>query len=368
MLSSTLAAVLGPFAGLSNKHAMSNIYKTLEIGPTKIRGCSPWGILEADFESGVQETFWIDSAHFTGLVRSLPAQELTFTLAANALAWSCGSASGKLALHARMEIPSAVWPDWSHLPQPAKDFLDCLELGALACGSQSMASAGIYGVSFDNTSNGLMLSSSDSVTMAVARVTETAAVELPQRFVLAPDAAKLLGIVLKQKSESPAAWGFVKVREFATPGADPLTGIYATSGGLRLMLKAAPNLKQDILALASAFAGHEVIATIPADRIATFVRRAGALAESRQNTFVTLSVHAGSLGLSFIEGAAVSDELFLIEGLDVPSDLPAIRLDSTKLARVLMHTDKLVLDHLERGVVVFISMSPEFSYFISGAA
>jgi hypothetical protein len=354
MLSSALAAVLGPFASLSNKHAISSVYKTLEITPTLIRGTTPWGILEVNCESGVADSFLIDSARFIAVVQSLPNAELELAVANNALTWKCGYANGKLAVAPPIESTKPDWPEWEKLWSPDKQFLECLEIGGLSCGPQSMASAGVYGIAFDRTDEGLMLSSSDSVTMAIckAHTEQLRSSFWPHKFVLVPDALDLLTTILKQ----------------GTPrfGVDS-QAVWASAGDFRLMLRPAPLLKQDILALASNFASKEAVATIPADRIGAFIKRAGALAESKANTMLTLRVVAGAIELSFAEGAATSDEYYLVDSLDVPGGLPEIKLDATRLARVLSYTDKVAFDHIDRGVLVFFGLKPAFDYLICGA-
>lgn len=354
MLSTALAAVLAPFASLSNKNALSSVYKTLEISPSTICGVTPWGILEADCESGVSETFLIDSARFIAIVQSLPNAEIDLQVTNNALTWKCGHANGKLAISPPLEKVAVAWPDWDAGWQPTKEFIAALELGGLSCGPQSMASAGVYGISFERleVQKGMTLTSSDSITMALC----TVAGELPgpDKFVLVPDALDLLVTVLGQKSETPARFAATE------------TAVCAAAGAFRLMLRPAPLLKQNIAELAAPFSSKEVVATIPADRISAFIKRAGALAESKANTMLTLRVVAGAVELSFAEGAATSDEYYLVDSLDVPGGLPEIKLDAMRLARVLSFTDKVAFDHIERGVLVFFSLSPDFSYLICG--
>jgi hypothetical protein len=38
-----------------------------------------------------------------------------------------------------------------------------------------------------------------------------------------------------------------------------------------------------------------------------------------------------------------------------------------RVARVLAHAEKVVLDHIERGVLIFYGEDPSFSYMICGS-
>ena len=95
MKSTDLAVIISPFAALANKHAMSPIYNTLEISADTIRGCAPWGVLEVDAEIGTKETFWVNSLHFVGVIKTLPAGEVVFSQTGTTLSWECGNAQGK---------------------------------------------------------------------------------------------------------------------------------------------------------------------------------------------------------------------------------------------------------------------------------
>jgi hypothetical protein len=354
MQSNELADILAPFAMLANKHALSAVYKTLEIGPDYIRAASPYGILEAAGELGLPETIWIDASSFIGVVKSLPKDEIKLSVKANALIWECGMAEGKLGLSPEMKIPEADFAilkkkQWS----PPKEFVEGLALGSLSCGPQSMASAGVFGAEFIMGENGIDLVSSDSVTMSCCKIAEEMPKGWPTRITLIPDALEILVACLKQKAEAPK----LVMQDKA---------IYCGAGALRLMLRPAPALKQDILALCQNYAAREAASELPGSQIKAFVSRATNLAESKQHTYVSIKVVDGALILSFAEGAATSDEYCLSDDLAGFPEMPEIHLDALRMAKALSHCDKIALDHIERGVIVFFNEKPDFSYLISG--
>ena len=356
MKSSDLADILSPFSQLANKHALSNIYKTLEVAPDSIRGCAPWGILTAFVDLDIAEPFWIDAASFIAVIKSLPNDDLSLSIKSGGLHWECGSAEGKLALVGKTEIPDADWAILGkRLYNPDKAFIQALELGSLSCGPESMSSAGVYGVIIHKTDDGLFIESSDNVTMAYcdAGLHERMA-EWPEKTTLKPDAMAMLVNILKQKSEKPPR---LDIQEGA---------IYARAGAFRLLLRPSTPLKHDILALCLNYAAREAAAKVPAESLARFVRRSAALAESKQHTFVKLKATDGALALSFAEGSATTDEYYLAKDIEGIPELPEIRLDAVRMARALTQADRMALDHIENGVLVFFCEKPAFSYLICG--
>jgi hypothetical protein len=346
---------------MANRHALSPTYKTLEISPTHIRGAAPYGILEMEASLGISETIWVDALSFCAVVKSLSAEELGLSVKAGALHWECGLADGKLALLGPTDIPKADWSifeqAFNDIWQPPPLFATALELGALSAGPQSMASAGVFGVVIDNRPDGLAILSSDNVTISNCAGGEFHEA-IPSKIVLVPEAAILLGIILGFKSN-------YREKEPARLDLDD-KAIFCQAGPARLMLRPAPPLRHDIRLLSDGFAENKLVAPLPAGQVAAFIRRAGALAESRQNAHVKLAAASGALSLSFLEGAAASDEYYIVEGLALPADLPEIKLDAARIARVLTHANTVVLDHIQRGVLVFMGKDPEFRYMVSG--
>lgn len=353
MRSNELVTALAPFAQLANKHALSPTYRSVQITPDCIRGWSSYGMMEAAVSLGVDATFALSAEVFYAVARSLPeAEEVTLKVNGGVLHWSCGAADGKLALLAEeikaltIERPKTRGKSWK-VPD---DFLEALRLGSLSCGNQSLASLGIYGIVIDNRGE-LLVTSTDDITISSCIAGESVKV-FPAMTTLSQEAVAMLVTVV----------GFGD--DGATLEIDD-KDIYCASGVLKLLLKPISALKQDIKALRDNFEAEEVTITIPHDRIAAFIKRAGALAESKAHTYVMLEVAEGAMKLAFVEGSAATDEYYLVEGLDA-GDLPPIKIDAARLARVLAHTDRLVLDHLDKSVLILRGDKPSFSYMIAG--
>lgn len=357
MKSTELAAILTPFAALINKHALSDVYKTLEIGPKLIRACAPWGIMEADVDLGCTSTFYVDATTFIGVIKSLPSQEIALAVSNNTLTWKCGNkSSGNIGIRPPITIPDAA--DWSifdkplYNPSKSDTGISGIGLGALACGSMGMGQAGLYGVAFDFTPEGIVISSSDDTTIAVAKVSNQTRNRWPKRFALLPEATVLLDMIIKQPGKNNKIEFQEKV-------------IYVRGGGFRLMLKSAPLLKQDLVMLANNYTTREDHVELPREGINAFIRRASALAETKDHTHVTLRGTKGDDGtgltLSFAEGVASAEEIRLV-GLQ--RDIASIKLDAGRLAKALAHTDEIAFDHIDRGILLLYGKN--FDYLICG--
>ena len=352
MLSSVMAACLAPFAQMANRHAMSAVYKSLEIGPDYVRACSQYGMMDAALKLGVEQPIWIDALTLVSVLKSLPAEEINFTVKGNSLEWECGLSTGKLALLGEQKIPrieSSVIPQ-SEAWAPPDSFIDALDLGSIACGSIGMASAGVYGVLFDNR-NDFSILSSDNITVASCKVSAIVPA-FPDLITFSPDAVAMLETVLDGKTEGVAI-------------AIDSKALYCVNKAFRLLLRPIPPIKHDLRQIISNFGEGNSVAAIPEERLGAFVKRALALAETKGQSYVSLAAASGALSMSFAEGASASDEYYIVDGLVVPT-LPEIKLDAGRVARVLGYASELILDHIERRVLVFRGKTPPFLYMVSG--
>lgn len=363
MRSKVLSNYLAPFAALTNRHALSNVYKTLVLSPTGIRGCAPWGILEADVDltgAGIEKEIWVDAQHLISVVKTLPADDVTFTVANNAINYECGIRKGNLALVAEVDIPTADWKvlNKKGVLRPDKTFAPSIELGSLSTGPQSMASAGVFGVSFDKTEEGFFVTTSDNVTMSMCLVAETDAVpeNWPDRLTLAPEAAAMLVTILDQRSDKKPAYLDMSAK-----------AVFAEANSFRLMVTPAPLMKQNILKMCLDFLSADFMVEVPTETINKFVICVGGLAESKQHAQVTLSVDKDGLKLSFEEGANNTEDTYKLAKLKLDREFAPVRLDAGRMARVLAHAHHIALDHLDKNVLAFVNDKTNFSYLISGA-
>lgn len=358
MLSSDLAAYLSPFSMLINKNALSPLYRSLELSMDTIRGCAGYGMLEITGEFCLPEkTIFVEAASFIAVINSLPGdKEVEFNLESDGvLTWECGAAKGKLALLVIKEMPrieplneTAKEGGW----KPTAEFVQALKLGMLSCGNESLASIGMYGIVID-TQEDICVYSSDNITVSCAFVSD-AAVQAPPIMTFSPDAIRLLTTILAPDEES----AFIVFSE---------QGIYYEDGYIRASVKQLAPIKADITSILAAYSGGETTADLPVERIQAFIKRINALAESKKSTYITLQASSGKLSMSFSDGLAATEEYYLVDNLEVP-DLPPIKLDALKLGRALAHTTSIILDHIDRKVLVLQGDDPVFQYIISGQA
>lgn len=358
MLSKTLNNALAPFRLLASKTALSPTYRALEIGPESVRGCSVYGVVEVAIKliDADWEPLTVDSAAFLAVVASMPEDKaVTLSTEPGALLWQCGQAKGRLALLPAVRIPlvkldqspKALKRAW----QPPETFQLALELGGLSAAVAGLAAAGMYGIVLDNR-RAYSVMACDGTTISHATVLAGSLPNTPDLVVISPEAAALLRLLLKDPE------GRVQFDE---------QSVYFISPSTRAVIKQLPQLKNDIATMLDRFGDEAIVATLPKDRATAFIKRVNALAETKSLAHIGLSASQGQIALTFNEGTASSDEYFLVEDLDIP-DLPEVQIDAAKTARALRYIDEIVLDHVDKHVVVLRGGTDDmpFTYLISG--
>lgn len=347
MLSQDIQSVLQPFKLMLSKNALNPVYRAIKLSPTDICACLSWGVLEVSANLGLNVPVTVDRATFLSVVQSLPkAHELSLKTDGTSLLWVCGNARGRIAIMAVQEMPTIDWPEAMH-PFPP-DLPKALELGSIACWTTALAAIGMFGIVID-TRVGVVISSTDNASLSAASIGGDLIGATDTVSTLSPDGAELLGEVMTPDG----VLGFSE------------TAWYYTDEVSRCKIILLPAMKSDIAAVRNKFITAEIVVPIPHDAIGRFIKRANALAEVKRNASVTLSVKGGNLVLGFKEGPSTTDEYFLI---DAAPDMPEIVLSATKLARALTHVTELVLDHINRGVLLFRGQDRDvaFEYLLCG--
>jgi hypothetical protein len=354
MLSQDFAALISPFKQIANRAALSATYRSLELSEKTIRGCSGFAMMEVHGDFGIPagKPFYVDALSFIAVVGSLPRdQEVKLALTDGVFEWSCGSAKGRLALASIDNMPKISHANSPEAWIPVAEFKAALQLGTISCGSESLASVGLYGVVIDNRDD-LCIYSSDSATVSACWVME-GGLNAPALMVLSPEAALLLATLV------PLGGDKAKL-EFDE------TSIYYRDGTRRALIKQLAPLKHDIAALLSEYGSADTAVDLPVERVNSFIKRIGAIAESKKTNYVLVGASKGKLTMSFSDGIASSEEYYLVDELEVP-DLPTIKLDAVKMGRALQHIQRIALDHIERGVLVLHGDDPMFQYILSGS-
>lgn len=357
MKSEELKAIVAPFNKISQRDAMSSVYKCMEIGGGVIRACSLYGILEVVAFLGDTfdqltpgTTVFVNTSAFLTVVNSAPSkQEFEIYLDETSLIWVCGRANGRMAL---VNIPEGIpYIDDSQImyaPFP-EDLATGLELASLSCDNAAISAIGMYGVVVYTPD--IIIGSTDNVTLSYTTISGEL-IGAPAISTLPPDGVDLLIEVMNQGA--------------GEIGFDD-KGWYYLNPGTKCKVVTVPPLKSDIIKIVIQYQSDTMIAPIPNDSVSRFIKRATALSETRKSATVGLSVVNGSLVLSFKEGFSSTDEDFPIVELAEVADLPEITLSAVKVARALTHATEIILDNLARGIIVFRGSNPNFEYIISGS-
>lgn len=362
MKSSDLKTALAPFNKIMSRKATSTIYKSIELGNGVVRACAAYGILEANLSiAPIMETLsqsvFVDAATFLTVINSsLPNEEFIIDIDETSLIWSCQRARGRLALiNSVEEMPSIDFSgiQFSTFPE---DLVRGLELGSISCDNAAISAIGMYGIVIYNP--GIFICSTDNVTLSSATVVGEL-LGAPAVSTLPPEGVELLIDIMDAEAQRPVKSGGVI-------GFDAKAWYYADERRI-CKISMFPPLKSDVINVLFQYKDDTVFAPIPADSINKFVKRATALAEVRKNATVGVAASNGRLTLSFKEGASTADEDFLIAEFDGLPDMPEITLSATKVARALTHAKEIIMDHMERGIVLFRGYQPDFDYVISGS-
>lgn len=353
MLSNQLSAVLSPFSILGNRHALAPLYRSIELSPTGMRGCSSFALLEYDIPIGINATVCVDGAALLGIAKSLPDQhEIQFDVQNSVLHWTCGNARGRLATVTVTNLPSIDIEsvlntlDVGELPVDER-VLTALELGAMSCDSTTIGMAGMTGVVLDNTEN-LVVYSTDNHTIS--------AYDIGQHINNMPAITTL------------PALGVRLFESIATAGC-----LYTTANNcmflsadfsIRALVRPIQSLKMDVRGTYLKHRDATSFVSIPPDRIKAFINRAISLTENRQKATVSVIIEQGNLTLAFDETGATTDESYPLVGLPGFPDMPTVSLPATKIARTLGYADKIALDYLDSGTLLFVGDA--FTYLIGG--
>jgi len=354
MLSNKLAARLTPFKHIVSRTAAAPMYRAIELSPDKVKGCSSFAVLEAYMEIGVDHPVYIDALSFLSIVSSLPPnEELKLSQKDGSVMWTCGPASGKLAIMEIKEVPG-IPPEQIGTPVKANKLLGhMLDFGALSCDSAALGAAGVYGVTIYNDKKGVLVCSTDNTTVSSATSNRRIA-GVPELVTLPPPGSELLGAIIDDDG----------TLEFGN------NGVIYQSEQLACYVRQVPALTLDtpIKDIVEEYSGSDIVARIPQDRIAAFVRRANALTENKRHARVLVAASDGCLNLSFQEGTSESEEFILSEELTGVPDIEPVPLSASKVARALSYIDSIVLDYVDRNVMILTGSNSGFRYLISGTS
>lgn len=350
----SLVQLLKPFAVMNDRSALSASYKSMELSPEGIRGCAGFGVLEATAGLPIDDSCVVDTATFLAVAKSLPPDApLEMEATENTLIWAVMDNRGKVAAEGKLALVEVdALPAAGQLGKnPIRltpYFVDGLDLGGLSAERPSTLTPDMYGVVIDNRHDDLTICSTDDATISVAVVGD-ALEDLPKMLTLHPKAAALL------REIADTINGRASFSERSIVYTDPR---------YKLMIKPEAALKTDLDPVFDPYFDGEAFVRVDRERIQAFIKRVNAIAENKAELTVDFSLRGGRLALSFNEGDVSSSEYYLVEDSSLPTIQP-ITLKATTVARALSHVDRMALDHVERGVLVFHGSKPTFRYMVS---
>ena len=307
-------------------------------------------MLEAILKLPLESEIFIDGMTLIAVVDSLPqGQEIELEADSNVLNYSAGSARGRLALLAidgMRSVPRVREEGW----EPGTSFIRALELGAMSCDSEALATIGMYGIAIDRRKKVGIVRSTDNITISSCEFDSSKFKSGPELMVIVPDAANLLSTVMAPQGKMVITGN----------------GIHYQDACLRCFVGPTDDLRMDLAAIRDPLPAPKTLVSVPRERVMAFAKRAAALAENKRGVVVQLSTSEGRLVLGFEEGSAQAEEFYLIDEVKVP-DLEPIKLDGQKLARALQHVTEVALDYMsEKDMLMFRAKEPPFEYLIMG--
>jgi hypothetical protein len=344
-------ALFEPFRLVCDPHSLEPKYRMVLVEPKQVSASTAKAAMVSQYALNIDQPFALEVANLYSVAASLPPDaELEFELQDSVLNWSCGRSRGRLAT----KPPFTVDP----LPEMPKDDIDCsqtlstlFQFGALSCSNQALSTIGLYGMSVVPDGDHLWCFSSDNVTIAAARMATPKGLTLKDTMTVgAPETALLASLAARTKS-------FMAF----TPKA-----IFFQDADYDAVIHLVKPLNHNLYDLATKYLADDAVHDINKERVQAFVKRATFLAETRQNAIVIVHAEGESLTLEFNEQLAQTEEHYPItEGFKVNEPV-SVAVDAVKLAKALANCDQLLLDNMDKHVIVFRAKNSSFHYIISG--
>jgi len=349
MYSNELKAQLAPIKRLTISASLPLAYRALYLSRNSIKGCFSSGILELKIDHGLTEPVYVLGANFLAIIDSLPdKQTVDLRIVDNALAWTCGNAKGRIATLSHVDMPSVDEISGTSCT-PSEEFCKALALGGVSCGSVAAIATGSYGVALDNSGD-FCIYSTDDVTISICFCDIEKDV-FPKLVTLAPEAADLLSSLIDTKNGS-----LVATEE----------DVFYNDPHCKLLIKQMPAMSKDVPSVIAAYLGGSTKVEIDPDRVGAFIKRVTRIAEQNTQVYVALGIKDEKLIFSFDDGISSSEEYYLCDELKGVPDTALVRIDAVRAARALKHSSRIVLDHIDRGPIVFEGSKPDFHYIIAG--
>lgn len=352
MLAGQLAYAVKIASKVSNSTALIPLYRSIEIGPDSVRACSEHGNIEvATEETGIKEPVLVEAVRALGVFTSVKENaELILEVKDNQLHWKCQDAKGALSLVEQdIQIPKIRHEDFPWVPKSQSELSDAVMLAVSACQAATV-SVGLFGVVFEPEGDNLKMSSSNSVSLASAKVPLCG---FPKdKITLRPPVPHILAFLLRVTTN--AALDLTK------------DGLFIVGDNLIAKLPRCEPIAHDLNEVLDKFKSFEHFTAIDANGVRKFLVRARALADKHIPLNVSISVNEGRIVLQHKGMVAESEEFFLAQGIDEKLTFESVTVPVNMLVVPLEHVEAIVLDYLPDNTLLLRGENPEFTYIIGG--
>ena len=391
MIAFDLNKALAPFKLMDDRGALSTAYRRLHLkagSPATVLGNAAYAKLEVYVNLDLDADCVVDTVMFLALVASLPDGDApVFRVTEEALNWTCGSASGRMAILVETGMididpftPENVWNVENTLVRAFDaGSLSCAGAGpsARATPKTGVQAVGMFGITmeYDAAGGNLHVYSSDNVTASEYVFPCDYPTGAPQKMTFSQRVVDLLTAMM---NAPPAPGGLMRQARFSlgndavhlwSSNFDAKTGEPSENeaGTYCLFVRPTDHLAADVAALLRKYASRTLSVPLPEGRVSTFMKRVNALSEDKREAFISILVDGGRLGLTFAETVADTTEYYLADGLDPNLHIAPIALRAGRMARALNYANAVVLDYREDNIVVMEGESGRFRYILAGS-
>jgi len=356
-----LQTLLDPLAAMQDAHAVAQVHRTLYVTPTAFYARNTYAAMDVHHTLGLP-AFAIDAEMLPSLLRTLtPTSRLTLRLDGAFLNWQSDQSKGRFATQPMEDItPLPEAPDTG--VECSKQLVETLQLGALSCQNPALATLGMAGMSVFVHDRRLWCASSDNITIALASLPWDAPSACPTPITIGARALTgqggRMGIV-------PLLASMPGRLQFGPQQIDFAGGPY------RARIALMPPLSHDVWKAAAPFLTNHVIAPLNKERLAAFTRRTGTITESKVRWTVAVAISNNRITLKFAENLAEAEESYFVAMIGTAPE-GEVRIDgrrigsATGLSKALQAVDELILDHVDKKLLVFRASKGGFTYLISG--
>ena len=346
-----LQTALEPIRLACEKKSVVPDFRYLQINPDNMVIIGSMASVKVYINLGFDHAFSIDAQTFCGVISFLvPEARVIFDLKYGVLTWKSGNARGKLATlePKNLAFDFNMQPkDWPHESLVSPNMFGSLAIMGAVSGNNNMLAGGSFcGVVVYPDGPMTRVVSTDNATLALAWGALETPCDVP--IYLHPSSLPLIAAMAKREGRF-----FFNQKAVAFKGS-----------GVSVFVNQITEPKFDFLQVAEKYANGNMSAKINKDALLLYTKRVAELSERSNRAIVSLTVTKTGITLKFSEGTIENEEDFDVATLeDLPSNME-LRIGADNLANALARCDEVILDFVDRNVLVF--QGTNFQYIVSG--